>query len=363
MPRPIRALIDLSALRHNLAAAKRHAGAARIWAVVKANAYGHGLARAAAAFADADGLAMLDFDEAVRLRVAGEVRPMLMLEGAFRPGDVALAAEHRLTLVVHSVEQLRMLESASPGAPIDAYFKVNSGMNRLGFTAENAQAAWQRLRAHPGVRSLALMTHFADADGPGGVAAQLERFEAAVRPLEAAGSAPRSLANSAALLRYAGTRADWVRPGIMLYGCSPFGADPAAGADALGLRPAMTLASELIAVQTLRAGDRVGYGFTFEAARDMTLGVVACGYADGYPRHAPSGTPILVGGERTRTVGRVSMDMICADITGIPGAGIGTPVTLWGEGLSADEVAASAGTVSYELLCALAARVPVAEAG
>jgi alanine racemase len=201
------------------------------------------------------------------------------------------------------------------------------------------------------------MTHFADADGEGGVAAQLQWFSELTQPFEA----PRSLANSAALLRFADqTRADWVRPGIMLYGCSPFGFKSAAE---IGLKPVMTLASELIAVQHLQAGEYVGYGQTYQVTQEMTIGVVACGYADGYPRHAPSGTPVLVAGERTRTVGRVSMDMLCVDISDIPEAYVGTPVTLWGEGLSCDEVAASAGTVSYQLLCALAPRVPVVEKG
>jgi alanine racemase len=179
------------------------------------------------------------------------------------------------------------------------------------------------------------------------------------RPIEGLTQAPRSMANSAALMRYPEARGDWVRPGIMLYGCSPFGIDQAA--ESLDLKPVMTLTAELIATQHLQRGERVGYGSSYEAAGEMTIGVVACGYADGYPRHAPTGTPVLVNATRTRTVGRVSMDMICVDISDVAGACIGSPVTLWGEGLSADEVAAAAGTVSYELLCALAPRVPVAE--
>jgi len=194
------------------------------------------------------------------------------------------------------------------------------------------------------------MTHFADADAARGVADQLQRFERAAAPI----AAPRSLANSAAILRYPETHADWVRPGIMLYGCSPFADEPAA---ALGLKPVMTLASELIDVRTLAPGDRVGYGGSFAADRPMRIGVVACGYADGYPRHAPTGTPVLVNGRPTRTIGTVSMDMLTVDLGGLPEAGVGTPVTLWGEGLPCDEVAAAAGTLSYELLCALAARV------
>jgi alanine racemase len=228
-------------------------------------------------------------------------------------------------------------------------------MNRLGFVAENLRPAYNAVRMHPHVKSVTLMTHFADADGAVGVKDQLAWFRELTKDYDV----PQSLANSAALIRFPETHGAWVRPGIMLYGCSPF-ADRTA--ESLELRPAMTLASELIATQHLQAGERVGYGFAYEAQGEITIGVVACGYADGYPRHAPTGTPVLVNGKRTRTVGRVSMDMICVDISDIPEAYIGSPVTLWGEGLSADEVAAACGTVSYELLCALAPRVPVAEA-
>jgi alanine racemase len=355
MPRPIRATISAGALAHNLALAKAAARGAKVWAVLKANAYGHGVERAARALQAADGFAVLDFQEAVRLRLAGVAKPILLLEGFFKPADLALLHKYALTPVVHNAEQVEMLRLADLGGEIDVYVKANSGMNRLGFALEGLRPAYNALRMHRQVRSVTLMTHFADADGPSGVRGQLDWFDEMTRGLEA----PRSLANSAALLRFADeTRADWVRPGIMLYGCSPFGDRTA---EALGLKPAMTLASELIAVQHLQPGEKVGYGFSYEAAGELTVGVVACGYADGYPRHAPSGTPVLVNGRRTRTVGRVSMDMICVDISGIPGAYIGTPVTLWGEGLPADEVAAAAGTLSYELLCALAPRVPVAD--
>jgi alanine racemase len=355
MPRPIRATISAGALAHNLRAARAHAGEAKIWAVIKANAYGHGLERAARALASADGFAVLDFEEAARLRAAGVTKPILMLEGIFKPQDVALLARHSLTPVIHHAEQIEMLRRASPAAPLEVYVKVNSGMNRLGFTAERLRANVAALREMEQVRGMTFMTHFADADGASGVAAQLGWFSELTKNF----AAPRSLANSAALIRFPETRADWVRPGIMLYGCSPFFDR---SAEALGLRPAMTLASELIATQHLQAGEKIGYGFSYEAAAAMTIGIVACGYADGYPRHAPAGTPVLVNGRRTRIVGRVSMDMIAVDISDIADAGIGSPVTLWGEGLSADEVAASAGTLSYELLCALAPRVPVLEA-
>jgi alanine racemase len=355
MPRPIRAAISAGALAHNLRVARQHAAGAKVWAVIKANAYGHGLERAAKAFAGADGIAVLDFQEAARLRVAGITQPILMLEGIFKPSDVALLDKYALTPVFHSAAQVEMLRSGTLSSAIDVYVKVNSGMNRLGFTAETLGASYNALREHPRVRQLTLMTHFADADGASGVKPQLDWFQEMTKSFPG----PRSLANSAALLRFPEARGDWVRPGIMLYGCSPF-ADRTA--QSLGLKPAMTLASEIIATQHLHAGEKIGYGFGYEAVGDLRIGVIACGYADGYPRHAPTGTPVLVNGKRTRIVGRVSMDMITVDISDLPDAGVGSPVTLWGEGLSADEVGAAAGTLSYELLCALAPRVPVAEA-
>jgi alanine racemase len=352
--RPIRVRIDSAALRHNLGAARRRAPRSRICAVVKANAYGHGLARAARAFAAAEGLALIELEAALELRRAGERRPIMLLQGFFSPEELEPIAAHGLTTVVHDPEQLAMLEKTRLPGRIAVVAKLNTGMNRLGFPAENVRSVLDRLRDCPSAGAVALMTHFADADGKRGVRWQLERFEAATTGVDL----PRSLANSAALLRYPESHKDWVRPGIMLYGCSPF---PDESAEALGLKPAMTLASELIAVRDLRLGDGVGYGGTYTASGPMRIGIVACGYADGYPRHAPTGTPILVCGRRTRTLGRVAMDMLFADLTGIPEAAVGSPVTLWGEGLSADEVAASAGTVSYELLCALTPRVPVAE--
>ena len=362
MPRPIRATISSGALAHNLMVAKAYAGGARVWAVLKANAYGHGLERAARALEAADGFAVLDFQEAARLRLAGVAKPILMLEGFFKPVDIPLLHKYSLTPVIHNPEQVEMLRLAALPGEIDVYMKINTGMNRLGFTVENLRAAYNAVRMHPQVRNVTAMTHFADADGPSGVKAQMDWLAEMTQQIEGLAKAPRSLANSAALIRFPEARGDWVRPGIMLYGCSPFGyLGPHQPATPLDLRPAMTLASELIATQHLEPGERIGYGFTYEAAAAMTIGIVACGYADGYPRHAPSGTPVLVNGKRTRTVGRVSMDMICVDVSDIPEAYIGSPVTLWGEGLSADEVAASAGTVSYELLCALAPRVPVAE--
>ncbi len=356
MTRPTRATIDLSALRGNLAVARQHAGAARLWAVIKADAYGHGLMRAAGALEDlADGFALLDLADAIALREAGFRQPILLLEGFFEADEIPLLAEHGLTPVVHTLEQVEMLTSAALPARLPVYLKINTGMNRLGLSAEEFHAALTALDTLSCVASVTLMTHFADADLERGIVWQMARFDEAVQGCDQA----VSLANSAALLRFPEARRGWARPGIMLYGSSPFPQDESA--EALGLRPAMTLSSQLIAVQDLAAGERIGYGGIFTAERPMRIGIVACGYADGYPRHAPTGTPILVEGRRTRTVGRVSMDMIMVDLDGIPDAGIGSPVVLWGEGMPVDEVAAAAGTVSYELLCALAPRVPVIE--
>ncbi len=354
MPRPINATIDSAALAHNLGIARAHAPHAKVFAVIKANAYGHGLLRAAAALRAADGFAVVEFDAALRLRAAGYAQRIVLLEGFFDRRELAEGAARRIATVVHCEEQLRMLDGLAAGTRLDVLLKINSGMNRLGFAPEAAGAAYSRLQAHPGVGKVTLMTHFADADGARGVDWQLETFERAVAGI----AAPRSLANSAATLRHPATHFDWVRPGILLYGSSPF---PEVSAATLGLKPAMTLASEIIATCDLKPGDTVGYGGLFRAEHPMRIGIVACGYADGYPRHAPNGTPVLVGDRLSGTVGRVSMDKLCVDITHIPGAGIGTRVVLWGEGNPIDDVALAAGTVGYELMCALAARVPVIE--
>ena len=362
MPRPIRVRLSADALSHNLAQVRKRAPHARVWAVVKANAYGHGLLRAAEALRPADGFALLDLNEAARLREAGFAHPILLLEGIFEAHDIETVDALHLTPVVHCREQIDMIEAASASSqlrrPLDVYLKINSGMNRLGFAGDAVAKAHARLQGLRGVKSITLMTHFADADGPSGVSAQIASFEQAAGGIAGA----RSLANSAAILRYPETHADWVRPGIMLYGASPF---PDQDAASLGLKPVMTLTSEIIAVQQLKKGEGIGYGYLYRAEHDMRVGVVACGYADGYPRHAPgtnaAGAPLLVGGTRTRTVGRVAMDMLYVDLTPAPHAGVGSAVTLWGEGLSADEVATAAGTVSYELICGLAARVPVIE--
>jgi alanine racemase len=362
VPRPILATVDLGALRHNLARAREAARGRFVWAVVKANAYGHGLTRALRAFAEADGLALLDLDEAVRAREAGWRKPILLLEGCFEAADLAACSDHVLTTVVHCGEQLEMLERHRPVRPLSVHLKLNTGMNRLGFRPQRAVQAYERLRGLHSVRELTLMMHFANADrprdatGPVPVAEQLEEFES----VTAEWPEPRSLANSAALFLLPEVGGDSVRPGIALYGGATDEHHPAAS---LGLRAAMALTSRIIGVQTIEAGAAVGYGARFVAQRRTRIGVVACGYADGYPRHAPDGTPVVVAGVRVPLAGRVSMDMITVDLTHVPEAGVGSAVELWGAQLPIDDVANAAGTVGYELMCALAPRVPVVEAG
>ena len=359
MPRPIEALIHADALAHNLARARELAAGARVWAVVKADAYGHGIERVFDALRGADGFALLDLAEAERVRRLGWRGPVLLLEGCFDARDLELCSRLNLWHTVHREAQIDWLAAHKTDQPQRVFLKLNSGMNRLGFAPQAFRAAWARLNALPQVDEIALMTHFSDADGPAGVAAQLALFERTTAGL----SGERTLANSAALLRHGElTAADWVRPGIMVYGGAPD--HPLHTAAHWRLRPTMTLRAQLIGEQTLQAGDTVGYGNTFIAERALRIGVVACGYADGYPRHAASGTPVLVDGVRTRTVGRVSMDMITVDLSAVPQARVGSEVTLWGYGpgdtvLPIDEVAHAAGTVSYELMCALAPRVPV----
>ncbi|RSF09392.1 alanine racemase [Achromobacter aegrifaciens] len=371
MPRPISATVSVSALAHNLAAVRRHldqtAAAASglppsIWAVIKANAYGHGIEQAVAGFSKAQGLAMLDLDEAVRCREAGWGGPILLLEGFFEPSDLDIVDRYHLSTTVHNREQLDMLARARFSRRVDIMLKLNSGMNRLGFSPAAYAAAHERamlLQQQGVLGSVGKMTHFACADGPQGVNEQLAVFNSVTHKMPGA----ISVCNSAATLRFAEiavaseTQAHWVRPGICLYGASPF-AD--AEASSFGLKPAMSLRSEIIAVQDLKAGDSVGYGAIFRADRSMRIGIVACGYADGYPRHATTGTPGGVAGIRTQLVGRVSMDMLIVDLGPVPAAGVGSPGARWGEeGPAGDEVALAAGTIGYELLCALAPRVPV----
>jgi alanine racemase len=358
MPRPIEALVHTGALARNLARARAGAPDARVWAVVKANAYGHGIERAYEGLRGADGFALLDLAEAERVRALGWRGPVLLLEGCFEARDLELCSRLNLWHVVHCAEQVDWLAAHKTHQPHRVFLKLNSGMNRLGFTPAAYRGAWTRLNALPQVDEISLMTHFSDADGERGIAHQVAAFDAATHDLPG----ERSLSNSAALLRHR-VRNDWVRAGILCYGSAPDFPEHDIGH--WGLVPTMTLRSRLIATQPLAAGDSVGYGSRFTARAPMRIGIVACGYADGYPRHAGSDTPVLVDGVRTGTVGRVSMDMLAVDLTPVPTAGIGSEVTLWGRGpqgtvLAIDEVAHAAGTIGYELMCALAARVPVA---
>jgi alanine racemase len=371
MPRPILATVHLDALRHNLNQARVRAPDAQVWAVVKANAYGHGIERAFEGLRSADGFALLDLEEAQRIRALDWRGPILLLEGVFEPRDLELCSRLGLWHTVHCTEQLDWLAAHKTQAPHRVFLKLNSGMNQLGFTPTAFRAAWARLNALPQVEEISLMTHFSDADGPRGIAHQVAAFEAATADLPG----ERTLCNSAAILRHANRplrgegvstlAADWVREGIALYGSAPD--HPEHTAASWDLRPAMTLSTRVIGVQSLQAGDTVGYGSAFTADGPMRVGVIACGYADGYPRHAPTGTPVLVNGVRTRVVGRVSMDMITVDLSPLDDSvGVGAEVVLWGVSpstgavLPVDEVAASAGTIAYELLCAVAQRVHMA---
>jgi alanine racemase len=340
MSRPIQARIDLAALRQNYLVAKECVSFStkqpRAWAVIKANAYGHGLMRVAKALEEvADGFALLDLSDALMLREAGVRQPILLLEGFFSAGDLEACAEYGVIPAVHRVEQLQMIREAALPIRLPIYLKLNTGMNRLGFSLDEIARVRNELVQSTSIGEITLMSHFAEADGGRGIEWQLARFEAIRACWPESRAFPVCMANSAAILRHPQTAHDWVRPGIMLYGGSP--------------------------LHDIRPGERVGYGGTFVAEQSTRVGVVACGYGDGYPRHAPTGTPILVNGHRTRTLGRVSMDMLVCDLTHLPEAGVGSPVVLWGQGLPAEEVAAAAGTICYELFCALAPRVPVIE--
>ena len=358
MPRPISAWIDLQALRDNLSVLRQFAPHAKLCAVVKANAYGHGIERVLEALRGVDALALLDLSEAERVRAGGWRGPIWLLEGVFEPRDLEACSRLGLWHTVHCDEQIDALSRHKTQEPHRVFLKMNSGMNRLGFDPSRYRSAWARLQALTQVDEISHMTHFSDADGERGIAQQMRVFEEATRDL----AGERSLANSAALLRHPEAHADWVRPGIALYGSSPD--HPQHDSGHWGLQPVMSLRARLIAVQSLQGGDAVGYGSTFVAPQAMRVGIVACGYADGYPRHAATGTPVLVDGQRSRTLGRVSMDMLAVDLTPCPQAGVGSEVTLWGRAstgavLGVDEVAQAAGTLGYELLCALSARVPV----
>ncbi|TVR62168.1 MAG: alanine racemase [Candidatus Competibacteraceae bacterium] len=354
MSRATTARLDLGALVHNLRRARAAAPGRRVMAAVKANAYGHGLVRVARAL-DADAFAVAAIEEALILREAGINRPILLLEGVFEAAELPLCARHGLEIVVHHPEQARLLESARLERPVRVWLKIDSGMHRLGLDPERAPAAFQLLRACPAVApAVRLMSHLARADERdcAYTRQQLHTFETATAGLPG----ERSLANSAGILGWPQTHFDWVRPGIMLYGASPFADSLASDED---LRPVMTFHTRLIAINRLRRGEPIGYGGTWTCPEEMDVGVAAVGYGDGYPRHAPSGTPVLLDGRAAALIGRVSMDMITLDLRQHPEARIGDPVVLWGEGLPVERIARAAGTISYALLCGVTARVRV----
>lgn len=363
MPRPILATIHTASLRNNIQLARALAPDSKVWAVIKANAYGHGIERVFEGLRAADGFALLDLEEAARVRKLGWRGPILLLEGVFEQRDLELCSRLGLWHTVHCDEQIQMLATHKTDVAHRVFLKMNSGMNRMGFAPQQYRAAWTRLNAMPQVEEISLSTHFSDADGAKGIEEQLRVFNTITQDLPG----ERSLANSAAMLRHSANAAsDWIRPGIALYGSAPD--FPEHTYADWQLLPTMTLSSKIIATQTINTPATVGYGSIFTADKPMTIGVVACGYADGYPRHCSTGTPVLVRGVRTRMVGRVSMDMITVDLEPLIQAGmavdVGSEVTLWGRAsndtvLSVDEVALAGGTVGYELMCALAQRVPV----
>ncbi len=351
------ALIDRAALRHNLNVVRGTAPNSKVLAVVKANAYGHGIVPVAQALLSADAFGVARLKEAMALREAGIGQAIVLLEGVFSHADLDVAAQQKLELVIHTFAQLQALETWSGAGRLSVWCKVDTGMNRLGFRADEFAVAWTRLQRCPAVQSLRVMTHLADADTrtDDRTPTQIARFQNLVRDL----NVERSIANSAGLVAWPDARVEWVRPGLMLYGMSPFADESAI---TLKLRPAMTLVTPLIAIRQLKAGEEVGYGGTWRAPRDALIGIAAVGYGDGYPRHARTGTPVVVRGQLLPLIGRVSMDMIAVDLTGMVRAGeleiqAGELVTLWGESLPAEQVAVHAETIPYELVCAISQRV------
>jgi alanine racemase len=357
MTRATRAVIDLAALQHNLEIVRRATPYSLVMAIIKANAYGHGMVQVAKALHAADGFGVATLDEALQLREAGIHKPITLLEGFSHTDQLVKLRLHRFDIVLHHETQVSLLEH-SPGVPVQVWLKIETGMHRLGFAPPQADAMYQRLLACSAVKKpIALFTHFANADDrrDNYTNLQIKKFQATIDAMHISPAPLTSMANSAAILACPAAHSAWVRPGIMLYGVSPFNDSTAAEHE---LQPVMTLHSELIAVNQQRKGERIGYSGTYVCPEDMPVGVVAIGYGDGYPRHAKNGTPVLVNGQRVPLIGRVSMDMIMVDLRNQAQACIGDPVVLWGEGLPVEEVARHADTIGYALLCGVTARVP-----
>jgi alanine racemase len=353
--RLIRARIDGAALQSNLKLIRSRAPRSRVMAVVKANAYGHGLLPTALALIEADAFGVARMGEAIMLREAGLKHRIVLLEGVFDAAQLTESARYELDLVIHQPMQIELLEAFQGPFAWSLWLKLDTGMNRLGFRPEEFRAVWQRLCAlRPAPAQLRVLTHLACSEEPdsSATAEQLARL----RPLIEGLDVELSIANSAAILKYPESHADWVRPGLALYGISPFASQTGAQ---LGLRAAMTLESNVIALRDVPLGERVGYGGTWQARRRSRLAIVAAGYGDGLPRSLPSGTPVLIGGRRASLAGRVSMDMIAVDVTDLPPVMVGERVELWGTQLAVEELSAAAGTIPHELLCGVSQRVPI----
>ncbi|MEJ2694089.1 MAG: alanine racemase [Candidatus Thiodiazotropha sp.] len=347
------ALIDHAALRHNLQRVREAAPASRVWVVLKADAYGHGLERVARTLAQADGFAVARLDEAVRLRRLDPARPILILGGCYTRDELEVAARQRFEVTLHQHLQLALLDEMDRHAPpLRVWLKVDTGMHRLGFAPGLVEGVAERLSRHSKVGSLNLLTHLANADDRSDSAthSQLHQFDS----LDQGRYQACSIANSAGVLGFEASHRDWVRPGIMLYGASPF---LEGRAEQDGLRPVMTLRSRVVSVKLARPGDPIGYGGCYRCPEEMPVAVVAAGYGDGYPRHAVEGTPVLVGGQRLPLIGRVSMDLITLDAREYPDVRVGEEAVLWGRGLPVEEVAEQAGTIAYELFCNVSSRV------
>jgi|CoawatStandDraft_6_1074263.scaffolds.fasta_scaffold00951_9 alanine racemase len=352
--RPLKATINHQALLRNLDHIKTIANKSKVMSVLKANAYGHSLLDVAKTLNASDGFAVLSINEAMQLRENNFKQTILLLEGFFDKDEVNIASELRINVTIHNERQIELINQVKPIFPINIHLKINTGMNRLGFMPDEINYLLESLNSNPYIGDIILMTHFSTADEEEGIEKQLGIFNLISENY----NYPASVANSAAIIRYPESRLDWVRPGIMLYGLSPFEDKTAKD---LELIPAMSLTSEIIAIQNIKAGNSLGYGLGFKANKDMTIGIVACGYADGYPRHAKNGTPVAIDGHLSSLVGRVSMDMLYVDLTKIPTSNIGSEVELWGEQVFVDSVAQFSGTVGYELVCAISAsqRVPL----
>jgi len=352
MTRPARARINLQALQHNFSLAQQAAPDSQVMAIIKANAYGHGLVSIAQALPAASAFGVACMDEAITLREAGFDRRIVLLEGLFGPDEINLIGGYRLDVVIHHDSQLQWLAQGHLLRPLDVWLKIDTGMHRLGFSPDSISDITTRLQQITQVGTVRYMTHFPcadDLDNPD-TRQQIDAFGHAL----AAVDGEHSLANSAGILGWPAARADWIRPGIMLYGSSPLCGRTA---QSLDLQPVMTLSTKLIAVNVRKQGDTIGYGGDWSCPADMPIGVAAIGYGDGYPRHAPSGTPVRVKGRAASLVGRVSMDMVCIDLRNVPDPQVGDEVILWGEGLPIDDIAAAADSISYELLCGVGSRV------